>query len=117
MMVAGGKLVMGRALTQMGGVNGSRRGERLQGAIDRAARETRLRLVQLVRDLVSGAVPAQAHDGGVYHRPLRGTPHAWREHQPCGTTRSWRPAVVRTRQPAFSTTTSSSMRTPPHDGM
>jgi hypothetical protein len=39
--------------------------------------------VKLDRDLIRRAVAAEADDGVVNHRPLRGTSHARGEHQAC----------------------------------
>src|SRR5713101_5022875 len=117
-MVAGRELVVRRSVAEVRGVDGARRGQRLQRAVDGAARKAWLRRMELGRDLVGGAVTAEPHDGVVDHRSLRGPPHSRREyltHE--GSTRSDRSAVVSSRQPSSSTTTSSSIRTPPQPGM
>src|SRR5260370_13733436 len=73
-MVARGQLVVSRPVAQVRGVHGPGCGQRLQRAIDGAARKARLRLVRVSGDLVGGAVPAEPHDRVVDHRPLRGAP-------------------------------------------
>src|SRR5438477_7120553 len=117
MVVAARELVMRRAVTEMRRVDRARRGQRVEGSIDGAAWRSRPVLVQLERDLFGGAVATQVHDGVVDHLPLRCAPHAWREHQLWLMTRSDRSAFVSTRHPPSSTTTSSSIRTPPKPGM
>src|SRR5947208_357776 len=117
MVIAARQLVVCRALTQVRRVNGARRGQRLECPIDRAARECRPCLVQLNGDLLGGAVSAKVHDRVVDHLPLRRPPHPWREHQMLVMTRSDRSALVSTRHPPSSTSTSSSIRTPPKPGM
>src|SRR5205823_3520697 len=81
-VVAARKLVMSRPLTQVRRVHRAGSGQGLQRPIDGAARKTGSCLAQLLGDLVRRAVPAEAHDHVVDHRPLRGAPHAGRQHQP-----------------------------------
>ena len=116
MVVAARQLVMRRTITEVRRVHRTRGGERLEGSIDGAPRKCRLRPLQLDRDLFGRAVSAEAHDRVVDHLPLRGAPHPWREHQVL-MTRKDRSAWVSTRHPDGSTTTSSSIRTPPKPGM
>src|SRR5450830_542086 len=82
-MITAGELVVGGALTEVGGVDGARCCESFQRSVDGAARETRLALVKLCGDLIRRAMAAQADDGVVDHRPLGGTAHARGEHQAC----------------------------------
>src|SRR5579859_8045686 len=107
MVVAACELVMRGALAQVRGVQRTRSGQRLEPAVDGAARERRLGPPDLFGDLVGRAVAAEPDDGVVDHGPLLGAPHAY------AMTRSERSACVSSRQPCASTTTSSSMRTPP----
>src|SRR2546429_2925633 len=62
LVVLAGDLVVDGAVTQPHAVQGTRRGERLQRAVDGAAGEPGLRPLQLSGDLVRGAVTAQAAD-------------------------------------------------------
>ena len=72
-------LVVDRTITEPNRVQGTGCGERLQGAIDRAARKARLLVLQLGGDLVSRAVSAQPLDGVPHLLPLPSLAHAWPE--------------------------------------
>src|SRR6266446_723543 len=88
-VVSARQLVVGRPLPKVGRVNGARSGERLQRAVHGAARKARLGLVQLGGYLVGGAMPAQANDRVVDHRPLGCTSHPrGQDGHETGTTRS-----------------------------
>src|SRR4029077_15660809 len=100
-------------LTEVGGVHRPGSGQGLERPIHGAARKARPCLTHLASDLVRGPVPTEPHDDVLPHGPLRRVPHAGREHQ---TTRSERSAFVSTRHPRSSTTTSSSILTPPQPG-
>src|SRR5450759_1915819 len=115
-VIAAGELVVSRTLAQVRRINRPRRGKRLERPIHGAARKSRFRLMQLGSYLLSRAVTAESNDGGVNHRPLSRATHSGCEHQEACTTRSSRVALDSTRQPPASTTTSSSIRTPPQPG-
>jgi len=66
LVVLDSNLVVDRTITEPNRVQGTGRGERLQGAIDRAARKARLLVLQIGGDLVGCAVAAQ---------PLDSVPH------------------------------------------
>src|SRR5579864_3634881 len=117
LVVAARQLVVRRTFTEVRGIHRPRRRQRFQRAIDGAALESRLGFVQLSCDLVRGAVASEPNDGLVNHRPLCGAPHPGREHQLPRMTRSERSDLVSTRHPRPSTTTSSSIRTPPQPAM
>src|ERR1700681_4882403 len=109
-VVATGQLVMSGALAEVGCVNRSRCRECLERAVHGAARKPGLGLVQLIGNLLGGAVAAEPHDGVINHRPLSRAPHARCEHQESDTTCNLRSALDSTRHPPDSTTTSSSIR-------
>ena len=58
-----GKLVVDGAAAEPDGVDGARRRQRLQRAIDRAAGQRRVDRLDVRRDLVGGAMPAEGVDG------------------------------------------------------
>jgi hypothetical protein len=131
-------LVVDWTVAETHGVQGTGRRERLQGAIDRASREARLRVLQRGRDLVGRAVAAQTSNRVPDLLPLPGLAHAgpqrrsstdsfWHVRrlpalptaeppllQPCVSPRR---AWVSILPPPASTSTSSSIRTPPQPGM
>src|SRR5437763_6396535 len=120
LVLARGGFVVHRPLAQPHRVQGAGAGERIQGPVDGAARETRGPLVQLVGALLRRAVPAQPQDRLPNGLALAGMTHTLgqrggRAHP--ATTRSWRPALVSRRAPPASTTTSSSILIPPQPGM
>ncbi len=116
-VISAGQLVVRRALAQVGGIHRSRRGQRIEGPVHGAPRKPRLAPVQLRRYLVGRAVAAEPDDGVINLRSLRGPAHPRSKHQETAITRKERSAFVSSRHPARSTTTSSSIRTPPHPGM
>src|SRR5216683_6033874 len=116
-VIAGGELVVGGALIEVRGVDRARCREGIERSIHSAAWKSRLVFVYLGRDLLSGAVPAERDHRVVDLCPLCGAAHARGEHQRSLITRSERSAWVSNLQPERSTTTSSSIRTPPQPGM
>src|SRR4029077_19631661 len=116
MVLTARKLVVRGALAQVRRVNGAGRGQGFEASIYSAARERRPRASQLFDDLIGRAVASQLDDGLVHHRPLSGASHA-RGGAHAVITRSERSARVSSLAPCASTTTSSSMRTPPQPWM
>src|SRR6478736_7350499 len=91
-VVAAGELIVSRTLAEVGGVDRARSGERFERPVNSAARKPWFCSVQLGCNLLGCAVASQSHYRVVDHRPLRGAPHAWCEHQDASTTRSSRSA-------------------------
>src|SRR5438270_840959 len=102
-MVAARELVVRRPLAEVGGVYRAGGRQRLDRAVHGAARKAGLGPMQLVGQLLRGAVPAQAHDRVVHHLALCGAPHSGREHQRTRTRRRSRGGRNRRRRVRGST--------------